>query len=848
MFGWNVKNSRWRRMIGSAETGSGDMMTDKSRAKGRRRQPADPSNAPTQPRNPLRNFSSAVNLASVVENLPTGVLIEDPAGIIRYLNPEFCRIMQIDDPAQYVDQPGEKIAQAIRSNFRDPADFIARTKAMFAAQQIALLQEFDLANGGCIIIEFIPIVENGQIANYFWHYFDITERKQAERESQATHQKIQRLLDYAPVILFELDIHGTLLQLEGKTPTVAGLRKEDIVGANAQRLLSLMSEEQVQSLIDKALLAHAIQGEQTELELEIGGMHYEARITPAFDAAGNVQAIFGVAIDVTERYRTQEKLRRSEERYRAIIENIEDGYYEVDLRGNFTFVNESLCQIVGFSREQLLHRGYSGYTDAATAEMLRETFNHVFRTGEAVPAIEINVMHSSETYIPVEISVRRIDDVDDQPIGFRGIVRDITARKAAEAAIQKRMNLLAVLQQVNTELSKTLDFDMILSVALTSAMFLSDANAGLIAFLEKDHLRIARSIGYVVEGTLTPKHRVSIKQGVMGRAARTGQPQLVQDVTQDPDYVEARRSTRAQISIPLIVQDEIIGVLTLESNDRRNFTPEVFEFLQVLVARVNAGMEKARLYETAQKQVRELQALNAQLSELEQIKTDMIRVAAHDVRSPLGIISGFLGVLRADLDGMLDADQRGYFDTIDRAVERIARISKDILSLERIEAQIQGERQIFNLKTAVLTAVDDARMMVSMHNQTLELNLPDTPICVDADRSVLAEAIANLFGNAIKYTPDGGKITVRLFVEDTQAVLEIEDTGYGIPAELQDRLFQPFYRAKSKKTREIEGTGLGLYLVKKIVETYGGRIRFHSTDGVGSMFGFEMPVNPQSEC
>lgn len=824
------------------------MMTDKSRAKGRRKQPADPSDAPTQPKSPLKRPHSTVNLASVVENLPTGVLIEDPDGIIRYLNPEFCRIMKIADPSPYIDQPGEVIAQAIRANFKDPKRFITRTKQMFSAQKVVLLQEFELADGGYIVIEFIPIRENGEIANYFWHYFDITERKQADLAAQNAHQKVQRLLDYAPVILFELDLQGTLLQLEGKTPTLAGLRKEDIVGANADQLLSLMNEEQVQMLVDQALMKQAIAGQPSELQLEIRGLHYEARVTPAVDANGTVQALFGVAIDVTDRYRAQEKLRRSEERYRAIIENIEDGYYEVDLRGNFTFVNQSLCQIIGYSREYLLNKGYSGYTDPATADMLKQTFNHVFRTGESVPAIEINVMHSSETFIPVEISIRRIDDMDDQPVGFRGIVRDISARKAAEAAMQKRMNLLAVLQQVNNELSKTLDFDMILSVALTSAMFLSDANAGLIAFLERDHLRIARSIGYVIDGSLAPKHRVSVKQGVMGRAARTGQPQLVQDVTQDSDYVEARRSTRAQISIPLIVQDAIIGVLTLESNDRRNFTPEVFEFLQVLVARVNAGMEKARLYETAQEQVRELQELNAQLSELEQIKTDMIRVAAHDVRSPLGIISGFLGVLRADLEGVLDSDQRSYFDTIDRAVERIARISKDILSLERIEAQIQGDRQVLNLTTAVTTAIDDARMMINMHGQALSLHLPEAPICVDADRSVLAEAIANLFGNAIKYTPDGGKITVRLYVEDDSAVLEIEDTGYGIPPELQDRLFQPFYRAKSRKTRDIEGTGLGLYLVKKIVETYGGHIRFHSTDGVGSMFGFELPLVADVSC
>jgi len=121
--------------------------------------------------------------------------------------------------------------------------------------------------------------------------------------------------------------------------------------------------------------------------------------------------------------------------------------------------------------------------------------------------------------------------------------------------------------------------------------------------------------------------------------------------------------------------------------------------------------------------------------------------------------------------------------------------------------------------------------------------LPDAEIPLVGDDALLQEAATNLISNAIKYTPAGGEISIRLEYDGDAAIFEVSDTGFGVPQAMQPRLFEPFYRAKTRDTANIEGTGLGLHLVKSIIERHGGRVIFRSEEGAGSTFGFQIPTN-----
>jgi signal transduction histidine kinase len=237
----------------------------------------------------------------------------------------------------------------------------------------------------------------------------------------------------------------------------------------------------------------------------------------------------------------------------------------------------------------------------------------------------------------------------------------------------------------------------------------------------------------------------------------------------------------------------------------------------------------------------ELEDLYKQVRELEQIKTDMIRIAAHDLRTPLMTMLNYANFLRDDNDYPLQEYQQGYAENIIGSVRRMQQIIGDILSLERIQ-ETASERYEGRVDFAeqVQQAVDACLSDNTSHQ--VEVAAPQNGIIVRGDSAQLREAATNMMTNAVKYTPAGNRIVVKLEVTETDAVFTVEDNGYGIPPKMQERLFSPFYRAQTKETRRIEGTGLGLHLVRNIVQRHSGEIIFHSVYGEGSTFGFKIPL------
>jgi signal transduction histidine kinase len=290
----------------------------------------------------------------------------------------------------------------------------------------------------------------------------------------------------------------------------------------------------------------------------------------------------------------------------------------------------------------------------------------------------------------------------------------------------------------------------------------------------------------------------------------------------------------------LISQERIVGILNLETPRPAYFTEEVFDFLKILTGRFAAAIDNSQLYQVSQQQLTELKDLYARVSGLEQLKTDMIRIAAHDLRNPLSAILGFASLLG---DGTLPPRQQEYAKVIEKSAHRMHKIITDILSLQRIEAMHNSAVQsLANLREIIEKSYQDHQEQAQIKGQDYVLHLPEGSVIVAGDAPQLQEAVDNLVSNAIKYTPDGGQVIVRLIQGAGFARAEVEDHGFGIPEDLQKHLFQPFYRARTEETRDIDGTGLGLHLVKNIIERHNGDMIFKSVYGKGSTFGFRLPL------
>ncbi|MBZ0287187.1 MAG: HAMP domain-containing histidine kinase, partial [Anaerolineae bacterium] len=190
--------------------------------------------------------------------------------------------------------------------------------------------------------------------------------------------------------------------------------------------------------------------------------------------------------------------------------------------------------------------------------------------------------------------------------------------------------------------------------------------------------------------------------------------------------------------------------------------------------------------------------------------------------------------------------QEEYLDHIRQSANMMKTLIDDLLTLERIESQREGDWQSFGLCGLVSEVVDSARAAAALKNQSVELDCPpDTP-SVFGSQTQLRQAISNLVDNAIKYTPEGGTIAVGLELQADRFDFRVSDSGYGISPQRQVRIFERFYRAREPETEHISGTGLGLSLVKTVIERHGGQVWFESTPGEGSTFGFWLPV-PSTE-
>jgi signal transduction histidine kinase len=235
-----------------------------------------------------------------------------------------------------------------------------------------------------------------------------------------------------------------------------------------------------------------------------------------------------------------------------------------------------------------------------------------------------------------------------------------------------------------------------------------------------------------------------------------------------------------------------------------------------------------------------LEEQNERLREADQLKDEFVALISHDLRTPLTSIMGYLELA---LEGdELPETERGYLEVVDRNSQRLLHLVNDLLFVARLEA---GEMDLHfdevDLGELVRQALEEAQPRARAKEIALECETDSVP-AMSADRGRMFQLLDNLVGNAIKFTPSGGKVAVRLSREGDVARLEVEDSGIGIAPEDQRRLFDRFFRAANTRGGQVMGTGLGLYIARAIVEAHGGRIDVRSEIGAGTCFRVELPL------
>lgn len=277
-----------------------------------------------------------------------------------------------------------------------------------------------------------------------------------------------------------------------------------------------------------------------------------------------------------------------------------------------------------------------------------------------------------------------------------------------------------------------------------------------------------------------------------------------------------------RLAAPLIWREAPVGVLVAEPV--HTLRPQTRDMLNLFVWQTASIIANANLYNEAE--------------QLSNLKTRLIRMASHDLKNPLGVIMGYTEMLEM----MVEDTPRRFLEQIRKSGDEMLMIVNDILNLERAQ---RGSfiREPFNLAALLRDVSGGFKHRATERNQTLQTDISDTALTILGDERMMRQALNNLIDNALKYTPNGGVITVSAQPQGDKVQVVVQDSGYGIPAEAIPNLFQEFYRVRTEATAHIRGTGLGLSLVKAVIESHEGSISAQSSEGVGSSFVVSLPLS-----
>ena len=503
----------------------------------------------------------------------------------------------------------------------------------------------------------------------------------------------------------------------------------------------------------------------------------------------------GVIVDVTERKRAEEAVREREALVRTVFETIADALYVKDVEGRLTLVNPAAVAAAGKPAEQLLGRSARELLDdPAVAEAIMEKDRRVMVTGR-VRTFEETVVTPGGPRVLLNTKAP-ILDAAGEVIGLVGVARDITERKKAEEELRRAQQKL----------------ESLLENSPLAVIEWSSADYRIVRWSDQ----AARVFGWTAGETLgkridelpwihpEDRHLVEEVSADMVSGARTRNVSRNRNIRKDGAVIHCEWYNS-----------------TLRDADGR------FSVLSLVL------------------DVTERKRAEDALREADRAKNEFLAVLSHELRNPLAPIKNSLYILDRAAPGGEQA--RRAHAIVARQVDQLSRLVDDLLDVTRIARnKLTLQRQRLELNELVRRALEDYRPVFEKSGVRLDIETAPTPVFVDADGHRIAQVVGNLLHNAAKFTPRGGRVTVTVASDAPagRAVVSVADTGMGLTPEMTARVFEPFMQAAEALDRSEGGLGLGLALVKGVVELHGGEVSVSSAGpGQGSRFVVRLPLD-----
>ena len=642
--------------------------------------------------------------------------------------------------------------------------------------------------------------EQGKIQYYEGVLEDISARKQAEESLKQVNATLQALIDHAPLAILMLDLNSRVLLWNKAAERMYGWTADEVLGKFLPNVSDDMLEEHL------AIRARVLSGESiTNLEVERqrkDGSRFQIglSIAPLRNALGEIYAQMSIGVDITERKRAEATLQM----FQYTIDRSLDAVQWLNRKAGFEYVNDQACRSLGYTREELMHLHLWDIDPIYPQERWDKNWER-YQEGRRGGAENVETFHRRKdgSVFPVEVSSNHLWFGDKEL--HVAVVRDITERKRAAAALEESESIFR--------------------------SFVEQTSEGIVLLDER---------GAVIEWNHAIERMTGIRRDeVLGKPAWEFQFRLLPDERKSPAAYERLKSSYLDIlrsgSSPW--QDRSLeAVFQRTDGSQRKVEQRLFPIrtgkgfslggvARDITERKQAEAERENL-------IKELEAKNAELERF-------TYTVSHDLKAPLITIRGFIGFLEKDVMAGNFEHIRSDMERISSATDKMQLLLNELLELSRI-GRLMNPSQAVLFETIAREAIELVGGQINVRGVKVEI-AADLPT-VYGDRARLVEVVQNLIDNAVKFMGDQPEPQITIGQggtdRDGKSILFVRDNGMGIDPAYHDRVFGLF----NKLDAHSEGTGVGLALVKRILEVHGGRIWIESEGaGKGTTFYFTLP-------
>jgi PAS domain S-box-containing protein len=786
--------------------------------------------------------------AEVFEHVQWGVVLGDAAtGKLLTMNPAYARMhgYEVEELA------GRPIADVYAPEARAA---LAEQLRVTVEQGHSTFKSLHVRGDGSVFpvaVESTAIKdEDGRVLYLAAHVQDISERERVEEELRRSEENYRSLLENANDIIYSHDLAGNYLNINRAGSEITGYTREEILGG--LNIAQVVAPEHLE--VAKAMTALKFKDPSpTVYAVDIiarDGRRLTVEVSTRISYRDGVPvAVEGIARDVTERKRAEAEIQRSKQQIEIILQGVAESIIAQDPAGRIIYANDMAARTLGFSMaddllelpsKEIVKRYEIFDEDGAPFLLERLPGRIALKEGLSASAVMRYRYRGTGEERWSNVKATPVFDEEGRVRFAISIFHDITERRRAEESQR-------FLAEAGGVIASSLDYETTLaSVARMAVPVLADWCS--VDVLEEDgrlkRLAVAHVDPKKVEWAYELQERyppdMNAAQGVP-QVLRTGKSELYSEIADemlvaaaiDEEHLRIMREIgfTSAIIAPLVSQGRTLGVITfISAESGRRYGREELALAENLAHRAGIAVDNARLYRTAQ--------------DANRLKDEFLATVSHELRTPLTAILGWASMLRKTEFERQTA--QNALETIERNARAQSQIIEDLLDVSRIvTGKLRLDVRQVEPASFIDAAVDSVRPAAEAKGVRLSKALDTGPTALSGDPARLQQVTWNLLTNAIKFTPRGGRVEIRLSRVGSNVEITVSDTGAGIKHEFLPYVFDRFRQADSSTTRRHGGLGLGLSIVRHLVELHGGSVRAESGgEGQGSTFTVTLPVAP----